>query len=93
MKFDSKLTFEEHVLGILSCVSQRIGILRLVKHIFVDTSMLVHCYHAFVLTILEYSSPVWGQLLNVIFSFSSASVFGGSDQTLFHCVIDVMLPG
>ena len=27
MKFDSKLTFEDHVSGIVSCVSQRIGIL------------------------------------------------------------------
>ena len=40
VKFDSKLTFED-VRGIVSRVSQRIGILRLVKHIFVDTSVLL----------------------------------------------------
>ena len=34
VKFDSKLTFEDYVLGIVSRVSQRIGILRLVKRIF-----------------------------------------------------------
>ena len=36
-KFDSKLTFEDHVLGIVTSVSQRNGILRLVKHVFVRT--------------------------------------------------------
>ena len=60
VKFDSKLTFEDHVRGILSRVSQRIDILRLVKRIFVDTSVLLCCDFAFVLPILEYCSPVWG---------------------------------
>ena len=39
VKFDSKLTFEDHVLGIVSRVYQRIGILRLVNNVFVDTSV------------------------------------------------------
>ena len=60
MKFGSKLTFEDHVRGIVSRVSQRIGILRLVKRIFVYTSALLRCYFAFVHLILEYYSPVWG---------------------------------
>ena len=46
VNFDSKLTFEDHACGIVSRVSQRIGILRLVKRIFVDTSVLLHCYFA-----------------------------------------------
>ena len=46
--------------GIVSRVSRRIGILRLVKRIFVDTSALLRCYYEFVLPILEYCSPVWG---------------------------------
>ena len=50
--FDSKLTFEDHLRGIVSSVSQRIGILRLVKHMFVDTSVLLRCDFAFVLSIL-----------------------------------------
>ena len=33
--------------------------MRLVKRIFMDTSVLVSCYFAFVLPILEYLSPVW----------------------------------
>ena len=40
MKFDSKLTFEDHEHGIVSPVSQRIGILKLVNCIFVDTSVV-----------------------------------------------------
>ena len=60
VKFDSKLTFEDHVLGIVSCVSQRIGILRLVKLIFVDTAVLLRCYFVFALPILGYCSPVCG---------------------------------
>ena len=60
MKFDSKLTFEDHVRGIVSLVSQRIDILRLETRIYVDTSVLLRCYFAFVFSILEYCSPVWG---------------------------------
>ena len=71
VKFDNKLTFEDHVRGIICRVHRRIGILRLVKRVFVDTSMLLRCYSAFVL-IFMYCSPVWGLLLNVIFSFSSS---------------------
>ena len=59
MKFDSRLTFEDHVRGIVSRVFQRIVTLRLVKRVFVDTSVLLCCYYAFVLPILEYCSPVW----------------------------------
>ena len=43
-KFDSRLTFEDHVRDIVSRVSQRIGILRLAKHVFVDNSVLLRCY-------------------------------------------------
>ena len=49
LKFDSKLIFEDHVRGIVSRVAERIGILRLVKRIFMDTSVLLRCYFVFVL--------------------------------------------
>ena len=62
VKFDSRLTSELHVRDIVSRVLQIIGILRLVKHIFVDTSVLLRCYYAFVLPILMYCSPVWESL-------------------------------
>ena len=41
VKFDSRLSFEDHVRGIVSRVSQTIAILRLAKHVFVDTSVLL----------------------------------------------------
>ena len=47
-KFDSKLTFDDHVRGIVSFVYQRIGILSLVKRVFVDTYVFLRCYYAFV---------------------------------------------
>ena len=59
VKFDSKRTFEDHVRGIVCRVSRRIGMLRLMKRIFVQTSVLLRCYFAFVLTILQYCFPVF----------------------------------
>ena len=61
IKFDSMLTCDDHVrAGIVSLVSQRIGILRLAKRIFVDTSVLLRCYYAFVLSFFKHCSLVWG---------------------------------
>ena len=54
-KYDSKNSgtyfFHNHITGY---------ILRLVKRVFVDTSVLLRCRYAFVLPFLEYCSPVWG---------------------------------
>ena len=95
VKFDSMLAFEYHVRGIVSHVTQRIGILRLVKRVFVDSSVLFRSCYAFVLPILEYCSPVWGLLLNVIFSFSRARCIRSAGFALIRlscrCVIDIML--
>ena len=94
VKFNSKLTFEDRARGIVSRVSQRIGILRLVKRIF-DISVLLRCYFEFVLPFPDYCSPVWGQLLNVTFSFSSARCIRWPgfvmDRFSCRCVIDVVL--
>ena len=60
VKFDSRLTFEDDARGIVSRVSQRIGTLRLMMRVFVGTSVLLRCYYAYVLPILEYCSPVFG---------------------------------
>ena len=55
VKFDSCTTHtvEDLVRGIVSRVFQRIGILRLVKRVFVDISVLLRCYYAFVILIFE----------------------------------------
>ena len=60
VKFESKRTFKDHMRGIVSHVSRRIRILRLVKRIFVDISVLLRCYFVSVLPILKHCSPVWG---------------------------------
>ena len=57
---DSRITFKDHVCGIVSHVSQRIGILRLVRSIIVDTSVLLRWYNAFILPIHQYCFLVWG---------------------------------
>ena len=75
VKFDSKLTFEDHVRGVVSRVSERIFILRLVKRIFVDTSVLLRCYFAFVLPILEYCSLVWGSATECHLQFLERQVY------------------
>ena len=80
VKFDSKLTFEDHVNFIVSSVSQRKCIVRLVKRIFVDTSVLLWCYFAFVLPILEWCSSVSG-------------LAADSNTIQYYClIVTVMLP-
>ena len=44
VKFDSRLTFEDHVRRIVSLVSQRIGILRFVKCVYVASLLLCICF-------------------------------------------------
>ena len=61
VKFDSRLSSDDQVRGIASRVSQRIGILRLMKRVFVDTSVLLRCYTMHLFSqILEYCCPEWG---------------------------------
>ena len=60
---------------VLSLVSQRIGILRLVNRMFMDTSVFLRCYYAFVLPILEYCSPVWGTAAECHFQLLERQVY------------------
>ena len=91
MKFDSRLTFEDNVRGIVSLVSERIVILRLVKLAFVDTSVLLCSHYVFVFPILEYCSPVWGSAAECTLQLLELQVYSVvrlySDQTfllLYH---------
>ena len=74
VKFVIKLTFEDHVRGIVTHVSQRIGILMLVKRIFMATSALLRCYFV-VLPILEYCSPMWGSAAECHFQLLECQVY------------------
>ena len=95
VKFDSRLTFEDHVRSIVSRVSQRICILRLMKSVFVNTSLLLRCYYAFVLPILEYYSPVRGSTAEFYLQYPSARCIRWPGFVPIRvsccCVIDFML--
>ena len=101
LKFDSKLTFEDHVRGIVSRVSQRIGILRLVKRIFVATGHWPPlCYFVAILHLFSQTLNIVlqcvGWLPNVTFSFLSERCIRLPGFVLMRiscrCVIAVMLP-
>ena len=95
VKFDSKLTFEDHLCSMVFRVSRRIGILRLVNHVFVDTSVLLRCYYAFFSQSLRIVLGHEGQLLNVTYSFYSTRCIRWRGFALiivsYYCAIDVML--
>ena len=59
VKLDGKLTFEDHVRGIVSCVSEN-WYFGLDETCLCGHLCVTRCYFAFVLPILEYCSPVWG---------------------------------
>ena len=97
VKFNSRLTFEYHVPGIVSCISY------LLKKWYIEVGEACLCgqlcvaplLQSFVLPILEYCSPVWGLLLNVFLSFLSPRCIRRPGFALIRlscrCVIDVML--
>ena len=57
--FDSKMTFEKHLLSVSRAASQRLGILKKPWHVFRGRALLVRCFQGFVLPVLEYCSAVW----------------------------------
>ena len=57
--FDSKLTFEKQVRAIAASALRRVGILRKTMIIFRDADVVAKWFWAFMLTVLEYRSPVW----------------------------------
>ena len=57
--FDSKMTFEMHLHSVYRAASQRLGIMRKSWRVFHDRSLLLRCFRAFVLPVLEYCSAVW----------------------------------
>ena len=76
------------------CLSYRIGISRLVKRILVDTSVLLRCYFAFVLPILEYCSPVSGSAAEISSLSARCIRWPGLIPNRVSCrAIDVMFLG
>ena len=95
VKFDSKLTFENHVCLIISRVSQRIGVLRLMKRVlWTPLCCFIATMHSFSQS-LSIALRCGGLLLNVIFSYSNTrcTQWPGFAQIRLSscCVTDVML--
>ena len=95
VKFVSKLTFEDHVRDIVTRVSQRILVLRLVKRaLWTPLCFFVATMHFFSQS-LGIVLRCGGLLLNVIFSFSCVRCirWPGFSLNRVSCryVIDVML--
>ena len=59
MTFDSKMTFEQHLLSVSRAASQRLGTLRKSWRVFHDRSLLGRCFRGFVFSVLKYCSAVW----------------------------------
>ena len=56
---DSKVTFERHIHSMFSLVPQKIGLLKKSFWVFGNLNVLLRCFNSFILTCLEYCSPVW----------------------------------
>ena len=91
--FKPRHSWRDHVRGIVSHIFIRICILRLVKHVFMDTSMLLYCYCAFALPILEYCSPVYESAAECHLQLLESQVYSVACQIRISCrfVIIVML--
>ena len=73
--FDSKFTFERHILSILLSIAQKIGLLRKSFGVFGDQDVLLRCFNSFILPCLEYCS-LFGVLQKIlIVNYSSISVY------------------
>ena len=57
--FDSKMTFEKHLLSVSRAASLRLGILRKSWRVFHDRLPIGRSFSCFVLPVLEYCSAVW----------------------------------
>ena len=56
---DSKLTFETHVRSVVSCISQKLGLLRKCRRIYADDDIVMNSFYSFILPHFEYCSLVW----------------------------------
>ena len=90
--------FEDHsktICVVLSIVSPEFGILILVKRVFLDTSVLLRCYYAFGLPILEYCSSVWLSAAECHLQLLERQVYSVAGCVLIRvscrCVVRVIL--
>ena len=87
--FDSKMTFEKHLLSVSRAASQRLGILRKSWRAFHDRSLLGRCFRGFVFPVLEYCSVVWCSAADTHLKLLDRAVSGARFLTggVFQCDI------
>ena len=56
---DSKLTFESQIRTIVASTSSRLGIVRKVSGLYFDSEVVTRSFWSYILSLLEYCSPVW----------------------------------
>jgi len=59
VKFDAKLTFEEHIRSVVKTTTRKIGLMRVARRVYNDVVVLRRCFFSFILPSLEYCSAVW----------------------------------
>ena len=57
--FDSRLSFQQHLIDVSANAARKLGIVRKASYIFHNDSTNLTCFRSFVLPLLEYCSPVW----------------------------------
>ena len=84
--FDSKMTFEKHLLLVSRAASQILGNEE-VRREFHDRSLLGRCFWGFVMPVLEYRSAVWCLAADTHLKLLDRTVSGAGFLTLvvFEC--------
>ena len=87
--FDSKMTFEKHLLSVSRAASQRLGILWKSWQVFHDRLFLGRCFRGFVLPVLEYCSTVWCSAADTHLKLLDRAISGSRFLTggVFECDI------
>ena len=57
--FDSKMTFERHIVNVTSSAARSMGIVRRASKIFGTQEVLTTCFRSYCLSRLEYCAPCW----------------------------------
>ena len=85
--FDSKMTFEKHLLSVSRVASQMLGILRKSWQVFHDRLLLWRCFRGFTLPVLEYCAAVWCSAADTHLKLLDRVVSGASFLTggVFEC--------
>ena len=89
MTFNSKMTIEKHLRSVSRAVSQKLCILRKSWPVFHDRSLLGRWFRYFVMSVLEFCSPVWCSAADTHLKLLDRAVSGARflTRSVFECDI------